>query len=72
MATSLNFFDGYTFIEHIISFNETHIPNVDDVGVVGVKKKKSFHKRKRNVVDYEGSIFRMRKCCQRSLCAMWV
>jgi hypothetical protein len=30
--------DGYTFIEHLISFNETHIPNVDDVGVVGVKK----------------------------------
>jgi hypothetical protein len=46
MAVSLNFFDGYTFIKHIISFNETHIPNVDDVEVVGVKKKISFHKRK--------------------------
>jgi hypothetical protein len=34
--------DGYTFIEHLISFNETHIPNVDDVGVVSVKKKTSF------------------------------
>jgi hypothetical protein len=32
--------NGYTFINHLISFNETHIPNVDDVGVIGVKKKK--------------------------------
>jgi hypothetical protein len=29
-----------------MAFNETHIPNVDDVGAVGVKKKKSFHKKK--------------------------
>jgi len=33
-------FDGYPLIKHLISFNETHIPNVDDVGAVIVKKKK--------------------------------
>jgi hypothetical protein len=39
--------DGYPLIKHFIAFNETHIPDVDDVGVVGVNKKKySFHKRK--------------------------
>jgi hypothetical protein len=32
--------DGYPLIDHLITFNETHIPNVDDVGVVGVKEKK--------------------------------
>jgi hypothetical protein len=54
--------DGYTFIEHLISFNETHIPNVDDVEVVGVKKKKySFHKRKQSVANSEGSISRIEK-----------
>ncbi len=54
--------DGYPFIEHLISFNETHIPNVDDVAAVGVKKKKySFHRRKWNVVDFKGSISRIEK-----------
>jgi hypothetical protein len=54
--------DGYPFIKHLISFNETHIPYVHDVGVVGVKKKKySFHKRKRNIADFEGSIFKIEK-----------
>jgi hypothetical protein len=33
--------NGYTFIKHLISFNETHIPNVDDVGAIGVEKKKN-------------------------------
>jgi hypothetical protein len=32
--------DGYPFIKHLIAFHETHIPNVDDVGAIGVKKKK--------------------------------
>jgi hypothetical protein len=27
--------------EHLIAFNETHILDVDDVGTIGVKKKKS-------------------------------
>jgi hypothetical protein len=30
--------DGYSFIKHFITFHETHILDVDDVGVVGVKK----------------------------------
>jgi len=29
-------FDGYPLIQHLISFNETHIPDVDDVEAVGV------------------------------------
>jgi hypothetical protein len=29
-----------------MAFNETHIPNVDDVGTIGVKKENSFHKKK--------------------------
>jgi hypothetical protein len=32
--------DGYSFIKHLIAFNETHIVDVDDVGKFGVKKKK--------------------------------
>jgi hypothetical protein len=28
--------DGYPLIKHLISFNETHILDVDDLGVVGV------------------------------------
>ncbi len=32
--------------EHFIIFNETHIPNDEDVGVIGVKKKYYFHERK--------------------------
>jgi hypothetical protein len=39
--------DGYPFIKHLISFNETHITNVDDVGVIGV--------RKRNIPFIKGS-----------------
>jgi hypothetical protein len=32
------------------------------VGIVGVKKKKySFHKRKQNTIDYEGSVFTIDK-----------
>jgi len=53
--------DGYPFKEYFITFNETHILDVDDVGVVGVKKKKSFHKRKRNVANFEGSISKIGK-----------
>jgi hypothetical protein len=54
--------DGYPFIKHLITFNETHIPDVDDVGVIGVNKDKYyFHKSKQNVVDFEGSIFRIEK-----------
>jgi hypothetical protein len=53
--------DGYPLIEHLITFNETHILDVDDVGVVGVKKKNSFHKRKRSVANFEGSISRIEK-----------
>jgi hypothetical protein len=53
---------GTPFIEHLITFNDTHIPNVDDVEEIGVKKTKySFHKRKRNVVDFKGSISRIEK-----------
>ncbi len=37
--------DEYPLREHLITFNETHILDDDDVGVVGVKKKK-IHKRK--------------------------
>jgi hypothetical protein len=32
--------NGYPLIQHLISFNETHIPNLDDVGAIGVRKKK--------------------------------
>jgi len=28
--------DGYPLIKHLISFNETHMLDVDDLGVVGV------------------------------------
>jgi hypothetical protein len=34
--------DGYPLKEHLIVLNETHIPNDEDMGVVGVKKKKIF------------------------------
>jgi hypothetical protein len=31
--------DGYPFIKHFITLHETHILDVDGVGVVGVKEK---------------------------------
>jgi hypothetical protein len=63
MAVGSTILDGCPLIKHLISFNETQIPNVDDVGAIGVKKKKySFHKRKQNVVDSKGSILKLKKC----------
>jgi hypothetical protein len=50
--------DGYPFKDYFIAFNESHIL---DVGAIGVKKKKSFHKRKRSVANFEGSISRIEK-----------
>jgi hypothetical protein len=44
-----------------MAFNETHVPNVDDVGAIGVKKKKSFHKKKWNITNYEGYVSRIKK-----------
>jgi hypothetical protein len=32
--------------DYFIIFNETHIPNDEDLGVIGVKKKYYFHERK--------------------------
>ncbi len=46
--------------KHFIVFNETHIPNDEDVGVIGVKKKNPFHKKER-CVDFKGSISRIEK-----------
>ncbi len=38
------------------------MPDVDDVGTIGVENKKySFHKRKNNVINFEGSISRIEK-----------
>jgi hypothetical protein len=45
--------DKYRLRKHLIA---THILHHDDVGTIGVKKKKSFHKRMQNDVDFEGSI----------------
>ncbi len=50
----------------LITFSETHIPHVDDVGIV-VKKKNSFHKKKWNVVGFEGSISRIEKVLSEEL-----
>ncbi len=71
--------DGYSLTKHFIAFNETHIL-YDDVRVVGVKKKKN-HKKKQNIVDSEGFIFKTRKmlvesvrnvsasiCCMNNCC----
>jgi hypothetical protein len=44
-----------------MAFNETHVPNVDDVGTIGAKKKKSFHKKKWNITNYEGYVSRIEK-----------
>ncbi len=39
-------FDGYPGLrKHFMAFNETHVPNVDDVGAIGVKKKNPFIKK---------------------------
>ncbi len=54
--------DGYTLKEHLVAFNETHIPDIDDVGIFGVKKKKySFHKKKQNTIDSKGYAFTIDK-----------
>jgi hypothetical protein len=55
-------YDGYPLEDHFITFYETHILDVDDVEAIGVKKKNnSFHKKKSNVANFEGSIFRIEK-----------
>jgi len=54
-------FDRCPLREHFIAFNETHILDDDDVKTIGVKKKNSFHKRKRNDVDSEGFVSRIEK-----------
>ncbi len=67
-------FDGYLLIEHFITFHDTHILDVANVGSIGVKKKKnSVHKTKRNVIDSKGSISRIEKMLlEESMCNVGV
>jgi hypothetical protein len=53
--------EKYPLRKHLIAFNKPHILDDEDASVVGVKEKKSFHKRKRNDVDFEGFISRIQK-----------
>jgi hypothetical protein len=42
--------------------NEGHVPNVDEMGVVGVKKKQYiFHKKKQGLCDFKGATSRIEK-----------
>jgi len=59
--------DGYPLKEHLIAFNETHIP-YDDARIVGVKKKNYFHKKKQSNVDSEGFIFKIEKMLVEFMC----
>jgi hypothetical protein len=56
-------FDGYSLREHLIAFNETHIPNVDDVGAIGVKKKKKFIRGSEMLLTLKVQFQELRRCC---------
>jgi hypothetical protein len=54
--------DGFTLRELFISYDETHIPTIDDERQIGVKKKQCiFQKRKQRKCKLEGSISRIKK-----------
>jgi hypothetical protein len=45
-----------------VTHNEGQVPDVDEMGVVGVKKKQyTFHKRKQGSCDFKGVAFRIEK-----------
>jgi hypothetical protein len=60
--------DKYPLRKHLITFNETHILDDDDVGTVGVKEKNYFHKKKQNDVDFEGSISKIEEQIKIGIC----
>ncbi len=53
---------GYPMRKRLLAYNESHTLNVDDVGIIGLKKKQYyFYKKKQNVRDFKGSISRVEK-----------
>jgi hypothetical protein len=55
--------DAYPIREHFITFNETHIPDDDNVGIVGVKKKKII-KGSGTVLTLKVLFIELKRCCQ--------
>jgi hypothetical protein len=56
-------------LTHLVTRNEGHVSNIDEVGVVGVKKKQSmFHKKKQNSCDFEGATSRIEKGFVQGVC----
>jgi hypothetical protein len=61
--------DWYPLREHLIAFNETHIPDDDDAKVVGVKENKILFIRKSEAVLTLKVLFlEWKRCCQWSPC----
>jgi hypothetical protein len=61
--------DGYPLREHLIAFNETHILDDEDAGVVGLKEKENLFIKKSEVVLTLKILFlELRRCCQWSSC----
>jgi hypothetical protein len=56
------FFIVFFLQKHLITHNEGHVPSVDEMGTISVKKKKkTFHERKRDSCDYEGATSKIEK-----------
>lgn len=72
VAIVLYFFNGYFLQEHFITHNEGHVPGVDEVGAVSVKKKKLFIKGNEAHVTLKMQLPRLRRFCLKSLCEMWM
>lgn len=48
--------------KHFITHNEGHVPSVDEMGTISVKKKQyTFHKSKRGSCDSKGTTSRIEK-----------
>jgi hypothetical protein len=70
VAIVLYFFNGYFLQEHFITHNEGHVPSVDEVGVVSVKKKKLFIKGNEAHVTLKMQLLGLKRFCLKSLCEM--
>jgi hypothetical protein len=54
--------DACSLRKHLVKYSEGVVPNVDEVGVIGVRKNQyTFHKKKRGSCDFKGATSRINK-----------
>jgi hypothetical protein len=55
--------NGYPLREHFIASNETHIPDDDNAGAIGVKKKILFIRGSITMLTLKVLSLELRRCC---------